>query len=162
MALLLCVRLVFRLVAATRPRGCGSSPWPLEQRFSVSCSDVWQQWACGTVLNAHLAQEGRWHSDIPAFIRVGKYFHELFASVLRDTRRLAAILIHPGRFRSIYYGYCVPMNARSIASRHRPTRRGQPLQRRPPAPEELVAPVLAGLPRPRREARREARVQHRE
>ena len=46
--------------------------------------------------------------------------------------------------------------------RHGSTRRGQPLERRPPAPEELVAPVLAGLPRPRREARREARVEHRE
>ena len=46
----------------------------------------------------------------------------------------------------------------SEASRHGPARRRKSLQRRPPAPEELVAPILAGLPGPRREARREARV----
>ena len=45
---------------------------------------------------------------------------------------------------------------------HGSTRRGESLQRRAPAPEELVAPILAGLLGPRRQARRQARVDHRE
>ena len=82
-------------------------------------------------------QEGHWHLDK----QMSDFFH--FFGLLVSYRTLVNSL----RIRE--------------ASSHGSTRRRESLQRRAPAPEELVAPILA-VPRPRREARREARVEHRE